>query len=353
MGTIRINIMDELFDVKDSNNPFLQFNDSPVNPVRKRAKTQRRAQSLPTNKSSAGYNLGDLLVPQTSKTKKGGKRKYSAPRRVKEHFSFDIPYPTGGFDLEDDMSMLKIPNSPKSGRKKNPAKKGGKGGSHRRSSSDPENGRKRSGSAAGKLRGNYNCGKCGVPKKGHVCPHDQPKVLTDAQSQCNFDGAVLTGESMSHSRTACGTAKYKYSTPKTKRAEDIMKILGNMQSMGIIQINDSAKAMNMLLNGEELAETIPIVTAVPAEFVPPSTIVSAATKAVPAFKPKKTLRTFDTDESNVAGDPYDIDMDLSDAFEVTPDLHDLLSDPIDSHDLKTWQPVDFQDNTGNSAVSSA
>merc|ERR1712072_1311027 len=122
--TIRINIMDELFDVKDSNNPFLQFNDSPVNPVRKRAKTQRRAQSLPTNKSSAGYNLGDLLVPQTSITKKGGKRKYSAPRRVKEHFSFDIPYPTGGFDLEDDMSMLKIPNSPKSGRKTQQRKAG-------------------------------------------------------------------------------------------------------------------------------------------------------------------------------------------------------------------------------------
>lgn len=345
--------MDELFDIKDSNNPFLQFNDPPIKPVRKRAKTQRRALSLPTNKSSAGYNLGDLLVPQTSKTKKGGKRKYSAAQRVKEHFSLDISYPTGGFDLEDDMSMLKIPNSPKTGRKKKPAKKSGKGGSHRRSSSDPENGRKRSGSAAGKLRGNYNCGKCGVPKKGHVCPHDQPKELTDAQSQCNFDGAVLTGESISHSRTACATVKYKYSTPKTKRAEDMMKILVSMQSMGIMQINDPSKVMKILLNGEEMDETVPIATAVPAEFVPPSTIVAATLKEVPAFKPKKMLRTFDTDESNVAADPYDIDMDLSDAFEVTPDLHDLLSDPVDSHDLKAWQPVDFQDNMGISAVSSA
>lgn len=133
----------------------------------------------------------------------------------------------------------------------------------------------------------------------------------------------------------------------------MMKILSSMQSMGIIQINDPTKVMNILLNGEEIDETVPIATAVPAEFVPPSTIVTATMKEVPALKPKKMLRTFDTDESNVAADPYDIDMDLSDAFEVTPDLHDLLSDPVDSHDLKVWQPVDFQDNMGISAVSSA
>ena len=30
----------------------------------------------------------------------------------------------------------------------------------------------RSVSALGKLRGSYKCGKCGVPKKGHVCPHE-------------------------------------------------------------------------------------------------------------------------------------------------------------------------------------
>jgi len=349
--------MDELFIVKDSHNPFLQFHGngcaSPLKPDRKRAKTQRRAQSLPTNKSSSGYNLGDLLDPKTSKSKKGGKRKFSAPRKMKEQFLLDLSYPLGGFDLEGDMKMLKIPQSPKSGRRKTPVKKGVKGSNHRRSSSDSDNSRKRSGSATGKLRGNYNCGKCGVPKKGHICPYDQPKEMTDAESQCNFDGAVLTGDSISHSRTASGTVKYKYSTPKAKRAEDIMKILKNMSAMGVIQINDPSQAMSMLINGTEIVETIPIVAAVPADFVAPSTVVCATTKPVPALPPNKTLRTFDTDESNVAGDPYDIDMDLSDAFEVTPELHDLLSDPIYTHDLKQWQSVEFQDNTGTSAVSSA
>jgi len=31
------------------------------------------------------------------------------------------------------------------------------------------------GSAKDKGRGSYRCGKCGVPKKGHVCPY-QPKL---------------------------------------------------------------------------------------------------------------------------------------------------------------------------------
>ena len=45
----------------------------------------------------------------------------------------------------------------------------------------------RSVSALGKLRGSYKCGKCGVLKKGHVCPHEQPKQMQDAQTQCSFD----------------------------------------------------------------------------------------------------------------------------------------------------------------------
>merc|ERR1712054_351999 len=45
----------------------------------------------------------------------------------------------------------------------------------------------RSVSALGKLRGSYKCGKCGVPKKGHVCPHELPKETKDASTQCSFD----------------------------------------------------------------------------------------------------------------------------------------------------------------------
>merc|ERR1711871_734433 len=45
----------------------------------------------------------------------------------------------------------------------------------------------RSVSALGKLRGSYKCGKCGVPKKGHVCPHELPKETRDASTQCSFD----------------------------------------------------------------------------------------------------------------------------------------------------------------------
>jgi len=350
--------MDHIFTFKDSHNPFLQFTESaeavsPLKPERKRARTHRRAISLPTNKTSSGHNLGDLLVPEISKTKKVGKRKLSASRKMSELFSFDVSYPHGESNLEGDMKMLNIPNIPKLTRKQKIGKKGGKGGNHRRSSSDPNLTRKRSGSATGKLRGNYNCGKCGVPKKGHICPHDQPKEMADAESQCNFDGVALTGESTSYSQTNCGTMKYKYTTPKAKRAEDVMKILKNMSAMGIIQITDSAKAMDVLLNGNEIVESIPTVTKATTELVAPSTIAPETTITVPSFPQKKTLRTFDAGESNVAGDPYDIDMELSDAFEVTHDLHDLLSDPIDTHDLKQWQSVDFQDNTGTSAVSSA
>lgn len=362
--------MDNLFDMKHefTFNPFGAFDEdvevsSPVKPHRKRAKTsQRRATSLPTKKGSAGYNIGELLLPAKPKASSTtrGKRKYSAGNKKAKQ-----PIPpivgngngngTSPFDLEGDMSMLKIPNSPRAstGRKKTPH---GKGGAQRRSSSNPEKLRKRAGSTTGKLRGNYNCGKCGVPKKGHVCPHDQPKQMNDAETQCAFDGTVLTGESISHSRTACDTTKYRHTTPKDKRANDIMEILNNMQAMGIIQLKDPTRAMSLLLNGVGNAAAAAIATAVPAEFAPAAAVVASTTKVLlPSPKHAQRLRTFDTDESNVAGDPYDIDMDLSDAFEVTPDLHDLLSETIDSQDAKVWDPpMDIQDSAYTpSAISSA
>ncbi len=51
-----------------------------------------------------------------------------------------------------------------------------------------------------KNRGNYKCGRCGVPKKGHKCPY-LPKLKRsskeikrkDAGVQCEFGEEVVRG----------------------------------------------------------------------------------------------------------------------------------------------------------------
>jgi 5-methylcytosine-specific restriction endonuclease McrA len=47
----------------------------------------------------------------------------------------------------------------------------------------------------GKRRGNYNCGRCGQPKKGHVC-HLPPPLATDSSTD-----AVTPADSSTSSAT--------------------------------------------------------------------------------------------------------------------------------------------------------
>lgn len=86
----------------------------------------------------------------------------------------------------------------------------------------------RSVSALGKLRGSYKCGKCGVPKKGHVCPHEQPKQMQDAQTQCSFD-----------------------INPNVESSQ-IRRLVQKLQEKGIISLSGSHDALHALLKNVDI-----------------------------------------------------------------------------------------------------
>ena len=86
----------------------------------------------------------------------------------------------------------------------------------------------RSVSALGKLRGSYKCGKCGVPKKGHVCPHEQPKQMQDAQTQCSFD-----------------------INPNVESTQ-IRRLVQKLQEKGIISLSRSHDALHALLKNVDI-----------------------------------------------------------------------------------------------------
>merc|ERR1712167_326713 len=86
----------------------------------------------------------------------------------------------------------------------------------------------RSVSALGKLPGSYKCGKCGVPKKGHVCPHEQPKQMQDAQTQCSFD-----------------------INPNVESSQ-IRRLVQKLQEKGIISLSGSHDALHALLKSVDI-----------------------------------------------------------------------------------------------------
>ena len=90
----------------------------------------------------------------------------------------------------------------------------------------------RSVSALGKLRGSYKCGKCGVPKKGHICPHELPKETKDATTQCSFD-----------------------INPNIETAQ-IRRLVAKLQQKGIITLSKASDALTALYN----ESTIPVGT---------------------------------------------------------------------------------------------
>merc|ERR1712093_423559 len=86
----------------------------------------------------------------------------------------------------------------------------------------------RSASALGKLRGSYKCGKCGVPKKGHVCPHELPKQTQDSQTQCSFD-----------------------INPNVESSQ-IRRLVQKLQEKGIISLSGSHDALHALLENVDI-----------------------------------------------------------------------------------------------------
>lgn len=52
----------------------------------------------------------------------------------------------------------------------------------------------------GKKRGNYNCGRCGLPKKGHVCQADGAAATADASPAPSSSSASVTKPSYSSVR---------------------------------------------------------------------------------------------------------------------------------------------------------
>jgi hypothetical protein len=207
----------------------------------------------------------------------------------------------------------------------------------------------RSASALGKLRGSYKCGKCGVPKKGHVCPHELPKETKDATTQCSFD-----------------------INPKVESAQ-IRRLVTKLQEKGIITLSKASDAFNVLFEDVKIpvgtyqttrVEVHQAATGATSSLSPavssnanskPSKqsdskngkprqdktkakrrsaksvkAQSTKTKLIKNKKPAtpkriNSLRTFDSIDSN-NDDPFAMDMDPTDAFQYGE--FDLTADPL-------------------------
>jgi hypothetical protein len=304
-----------------------------ADPARKRAKksaslpSQRRSKSASNVDGAFDLDLVDLFESSTKRTGKT-KRKHQRSKSAKGVNEFaglglfekqSSDYDTRMRSLNMDGDALKQPTSD--------------------GLSDSWGVRKRAGSATGKQRGNYNCGRCGVPKKGHVCPHDQPKVQHTVSTQtCILDHRVVD--------------------------QTTLELLKSLQSEGIITVNDPAALESRALTIEHhrgphktqqpiLAAQLPsvdllsataidvpvqaaagasLVDAVPKIVAPSLTSLKSAMKG--QFQPK--LRTFDSGDSILSSDlaATDIDMDLGDAFGMSETLG---PDPLGD---KSWLAVE-------------
>ena len=71
-------------------------------------------------------------------------------------------------------------------------------------------------------RGSYKCGRCGVPKKGHVCPYAMGKEVphADAAIQCSFDSAMtVAAYKLAY---ACEVAKLNASKSTFQRESGVL-----------------------------------------------------------------------------------------------------------------------------------
>lgn len=205
----------------------------------------------------------------------------------------------------------------------------------------------RSAAALGKLRGSYKCGKCGVPKKGHICPHELPKETKDAETQCSFD-----------------------INPKVESVQ-IRRLVQKLQEKGIISLSGSSDSLGTLLNSVE----VPLATYQQENTAggSPAKIVNEASKSkklkgkrstkssskvrkqgnvvkkkkkksstksnlIPSSKkgfPKRvnSLRTFDSIESTNSDNSFDMHMDPTDAFEFDIANDELSDDAWFNNDM--------------------
>jgi len=212
----------------------------------------------------------------------------------------------------------------------------------------------RSVSALGKLRGSYKCGKCGVPKKGHICPHERPKETKDATTQCSFDinpnietaqirrlvaklqqKGIITLSKASDALTALyNESTIPVGTYQTTKVEVHQAATGATSSLspsvGSNANNKPSKQSNSN-DGKPIEDRVPASkTKAKKHTAKNSKPKSTTTKLMKTKKPttpKKvnSLRTFDSIDSN-NDDPFAMDMDPTDAFEYSE--FDLTSDPL-------------------------
>jgi len=216
----------------------------------------------------------------------------------------------------------------------------------------------RSVSALGKLRGSYKCGKCGVPKKGHVCPHELPKETRDASTQCSFDINPLVN------------------------SDEIRMLVTKLQEKGVISLSNANDVFSAMLEkvvipkeeGSGQLQKQAATGSTSSKTQKPKKARKVKSRTAPKIKKSKqargtkakkqsqsprkkgkkklrvdrsdldgpleparvnSLRTFDSIDSTVSDD-LDLDMDPTDAFEFN-----LTSDEFQG---EKW----FGDDIGNS-----
>merc|ERR1712167_192875 len=184
----------------------------------------------------------------------------------------------------------------------------------------------RSASALGKLRGSHKCGKCGVRKKGHVCPHELPKETRDATTQCSFDinphiesaqirqlveklqekGIITLSKASDALNILYGDATIPVGTYQTTKVEVHQAATGATSSLSP-SVSSNANNIPSKQNNSKNCKPIK------------NRVVASKTKLIKSKKPAtpkriNSLRTFDSIDSN-NDDPFAMDMDPTDAFE--------------------------------------
>lgn len=209
----------------------------------------------------------------------------------------------------------------------------------------------RSASALGKLRGSYKCGKCGVPKKGHVCPHELPKETRDATTQCSFDinphiesaqirqlveklqekGIITLSKASDALNILYGDATIPVGTYQTTKVEVHQAATGATSSLSP-SVSSNANNIPSKQNNSKNCKPIKSRVVASKTKAKKHTTRNAKSKSTKNAKSKSTktklikskkpttpkrinsLRTFDSIDSN-NDDPFAMDMDPTDAFE--------------------------------------
>lgn len=217
----------------------------------------------------------------------------------------------------------------------------------------------RSASALGKLRGSYKCGKCGVPKKGHICPHELPKETKDATTQCSFDinpniktaqirrlvtklqekGIITLSKASDAFTVLCEDVKIPVGTYQTTRAEVHQAATGATSSLSI-----ASKTQRK--SSEESGTKTKVKRRGTKKIKAKSTKAKLVKNKKPTTpKRANSLRTFDSIDSN-NDDPFAMDMDPTDAFEYGE--LDLTIDPLTDD---KWFGNDIIDETYDDEMS--